>query len=283
MDVMTEVKFKTDGAQIILYPEAPDWEGPAAALGAFRAATPEAGREVLAQAMAHARSLGIRRLIGPMDGDTWHSYRFVTETDGSPAFLLEPQNKPHDVDVFRDAGFQPIGGYFSARVPLDARLASAPPPATDLTIQTWNGEDPEGLFAQVHDLSVQAFSKNAFYKPILREAFLAMYMPVVPMIRPELIFFARHNDGKLAGFLFGIPNYAEGPKPSSAILKTYASLARGAGRHLAHAFHTVAAGLGYQSAIHALIHDDNLSGLRSAAEGAEVFRRYTLFGLRLDG
>lgn len=280
---MTEVKFKIDGAQVTLYPEAPDWDGPAAALGAFRATTPEAGREVLAQAIAHVRDLGIRRLIGPMEGDTWHSYRFVTETDGSPAFLLEPQNKPHEVDLFRDAGFQPIGGYFSARVPLDARIVDAPAPTEDFTIETWDGENPEGLFGQVYDLSVEAFSKNAFYKLITREAFLAMYLPVVPMIKRELIFFARHPDGALAGFLFGIPNYAEGPTPTSAILKTYASQSRGAGRHLAHAFHTAAARFGYQTAIHALIHEDNLSGLRSAAEGAEVFRRYTLFGLRLDG
>jgi hypothetical protein len=37
------------------------------------------------------------------------------------------------------------------------------------------------------------------------------------------------------------------------------------------------------AAIHALIHDDNLSALRSATEGAHVFRRYGLYGLRLDG
>ena len=111
---------------------------------------------------------------------------------------------------------------------------------------------------------------------------MAMYMPMVPMLKRELIFFARRPDETLAGFLFGTPNYAEGPTPSSAILKTYASLEKGAGQHLAYAFHSAAFGAGYTSAIHALIHDDNLSALRSASEGADIFRRYGLFGLVLD-
>ena len=78
-----------------------------------------------------------------------------------------------------------------------------------------------------------------------------------------------------------IPNYAEGPAAKSAILKTYASLERGAGQHLAHAFHTAALAMGFTTAIHALIHDDNESARRSAAEGATIFRRYELLGLRL--
>jgi hypothetical protein len=40
------------------------------------------------------RSHGIGRVLGPMDGDTWHSYRFVTESDGSAGFLLEPPDRP---------------------------------------------------------------------------------------------------------------------------------------------------------------------------------------------
>ena len=280
---MTHHSFRAEGARITLWLDGPLWEGCATAtVGSFACKTPKAGTDVLAQAIAHARSHGLRRIIGPMDGDTWHSYRFVTQTDGSPAFLLEPGDNPVGVAVFQAAGFTQIGGYFSARVPLDRTALVAPPPTADFAVETWDGTNPEGLFDQVLDLSTQAFAGNAFYKPIMREAFLAMYLPMVPLLQPGLIFFARRADGTLAGFLFGTPNYAEGPKPRSVILKTYASLSRGAGAHLAHAFHKAAAAAGFETAIHALIHDDNLSGLRSAAEGADVFRRYGLFGLRLD-
>ncbi|WP_050528597.1 hypothetical protein [Pseudorhodobacter aquimaris] len=280
---MTQQVFRADGAKITAYLDAPEWDGmPAAALGAFTCKTAAAGADVLAQALAFIREAGLRRVIGPMEGDTWHSYRFVTQSDGSPEFLMEPADNPLALKVMQDAGFAQISRYFSARVPLAQVARTAPPATAAFEVSPWDGTNPEVLFDQVFTLSSAAFSRNAFYKPISRDAFLAMYMPMVPLLRQELIFFARRPDQSLAGFLFGTPNYAEGPKPRSAILKTYASLEKGAGQHLAHAFHTAALAGGYDTAIHALIHEDNLSALRSAAEGAEVFRRYGLFGLVLD-
>ncbi|MES0862950.1 hypothetical protein ABLN87_11385 [Ruegeria sp. SCPT10] len=280
---MTKESIRTDGAKLSIHLQGPEWDGaPAATIGDFSCKTPEAGLQALHQAIERIRSAGIDRIIGPMSGDTWHSYRFVSESDGSAPFLMEPANKPHDPDVFKAAGFAPISSYFSARVPL-AQTARSSLTATDaFTVEPWDGTNPEGLFRQVYHLSIKAFARNAFYKPISERDFLAMYMPVVPMLKRELIFFARRLDGSLVGFLFGIPNYAEGPKPKAAILKTYASLERGAGRHLASHFHKSALEQGFDTAIHALIHDDNQSAERSGVEGANVFRRYALFGLRLD-
>jgi hypothetical protein len=281
---MTEHRVETDGAKLTLYLDGPDWEGePTATLGAFTCRDADAGKDAVMTALDIVRSHGIGRVLGPMDGDTWHSYRFVTESDGSAGFLLEPPDRPKCLEALTGTGFVQIGGYFSARVTLPQASHTAPEPTDSFTVEAWDGTGPEALFEQVHALSTEAFSRNAFYKPISRDAFLAMYMPLVPMLRKELIFFARRPDGTLAGFLFGVPNYAEGPAPRTAILKTYASLEKGAGRHLSHAFHTAATDEGYGAAIHALIHDDNLSALRSATEGAHVFRRYGLYGLRLDG
>jgi hypothetical protein len=281
---MTEHVIDAEGAKLRVYLEAPDWnDAPTAAIGAFTCKDAGAGANVLQRALDMIRAHGIGQVIGPMDGDTWHSYRLVTETDGSPAFMLEPPERPLCRAALDAAGFTRISSYVSARVGLPQTAQTAPEDTAAFTVEPWDGTRPEALFDQVFALSREAFSRNAFYKPITREAFLAMYMPLVPMLKRELIFFARRPDGTLAGFLFGVPNYAEGPAPGTAILKTYASLEKGAGRHLAHAFHSAAAEAGYGSAIHALIHDDNLSALRSATEGAHVFRRYGLFGLRLDG
>lgn len=280
---MTKETIQTDGAKLSVYLQGPDWDDvPAATIGDFSCQTPEAGLEALKTAVARVRRAGIDRIIGPMSGDTWHSYRFVSDSDGSAPFLMEPTNKPHEPDVFRAAGFTTISKYFSARVSLAQSSRSDLAATEAFDIEPWDGTNPEGLFRQVYQLSVEAFSQNAFYKPISESDFLAMYMPVVPLLARELIFFARRPDGSLAGFLFGIPNYAEGPNPTAAILKTYASLERGAGRHLASHFHRSALNLGFKTAIHALIHDDNKSADRSVVEGAKVFRRYNLFGLRLD-
>jgi len=127
----------------------------------------------------------------------------------------------------------------------------------------------------------RAFSDNVLYKPSALGPFLAMYRPFLPLLKPDLVLFARDEAGALAGFLFAIPNYAEGPSPKSVILKTYASLRRGAGGLLARTFHARAQEMGYGTAIHALIHDDNTSADRSRRHGGEIFRRYALMGRRL--
>lgn len=67
--------------------------------------------------------------------------------------------------------------------------------------------------------------------------------------------------------------------PSSPTRSIAASrLSRGAGQHLAYAFRNAGLANGYETAIHAVIRDDNSSAVRSAAEGAEIFRRYDLLG-----
>ncbi|MEM9228136.1 MAG: hypothetical protein AAGB10_00875 [Pseudomonadota bacterium] len=274
--------FKVEGARATLFPDGPKWNGASAmTVGRFSCNGPESGAEVLGQIEARARSDGASGLIGPMDGDTWHSYRLVTQAGTRPPFLMEPRSNASDNEAFARAGFVPISSYFSAIVDLHVLDQRMPEPPADLTVECWDGRDEEALFAQVHALSSDAFSRNPFFKPIGFDAFLDMYRPVVPLLRPELILFARAPDGALRGFLFGVPNYAEGPQPGAVILKTYASLQKGAGHALSARFYQEAKRLGYRSAIHALIHDDNLSALRSAGNGAKVFRRYALMGRRL--
>lgn len=277
-------KITLGDARLTLYRDAPSWGEMTRtmAVGQFSCATAEGGADLLEQVAQQARKDGAEALIGPMDGDTWHSYRLITETDGSKPFLMEPSSKPHDIAAFKQAGFETVGSYFSASAPLAGIPTNAPRETGEFQIETWDGTAPEALFTQVHALSCEAFAKNPFYKPIDLKAFLAMYMPVVPLLKQQLILFARAKDSALVGFLFGIPNYAEGAQPSAVILKTYASLRKGAGHALSAQFYRASKELGYQTALHALMHDDNLSAIRSGLNGAEVFRRYALMGRRLD-
>lgn len=279
---MTKEVLKTDGGRLTLYWDAPEWDGvPTVAIGDIAFRSRADGTQILQQAIDMAGEKGFDRMIGPMSGDTWHSYRFVSESDGSPAFLMEPKEMPEARAAFHAAGFSVIGRYFSARQSLED-IGASPPESEGFRIEAWDGADPENLFRQVFHVSSQAFENNAFYKSITVEQFLAMYMPIVPMLKKELIFFARTPEGELAGFLFAIPDYAQGPESETVILKTYASLVRGAGRALVHACQTTAKSLGYKHLIHGLIHDANQSAERSEQEGGKIFRRYELLGLELN-
>ncbi|MBV7392966.1 hypothetical protein [Mameliella sediminis] len=275
---------KSDGARAKLYLDGPLWEGaPAATIGDFKCDSAEEGAALLRDLCGEMKAGGVTRVLGPMNGDTWHSYRLVTESDGTAPFLMEPKSGPHDLAAFEAAGFTPVSHYFSAHVAPETGIGPQPAPMPGIEIANWDGSAPEAHFAEVHALSSQAFSGNAFYQPIGLQDFLALYMPFVPLLKPDLIFTARDTaTGALLGYLFGIPNYGHGASPEQVILKTYASLRHGLGHHLARAFHIRARDMGFQQVIHALIHDDNASADRSRRHGGQVFRRYALMGRHLD-
>lgn len=276
--------IETDGARATLYRKGPSFNGRrTAAIGKFRCDSADAGRRLLHDAVERLTSERFEALIGPMDGDTWHSYRLVTQSDGSPAFLMEPTSAEHDLQAFQSAAFDPVFEYVSARQPLMAVERGNLHQDDDIVIDAWDGEDPEALFSEVHALSLQAFRNNPFYQPLALADFLSIYMPMVPLIRRELIFFARDAGGAMVGFFFALPDYQQGPQPKDVIFKTYASLVRGVGRRLVdHAVHASAA-LGFENAIHALMHDANPSANRSDRIGGKIFRRYALMGRLLDG
>ncbi len=280
---MAQPEIITEGkSSLAVYRNAPSWsEKNTAAIGQFKLRSAEEASTLVSRVVAKLKSEGFDAIIGPMDGDTWHSYRSVTESDGSPAYLMEPKSGAHDIGALNACGFQPISRYVSMRVATGDAIGEKPANRSDVEIVNWDGGNAEAFFGEVYDFSVEGFARNAFYKPITRDEFLGLYTPYVAFLNRDLIFFARHRNGELAGFLFGIPDYAQGPQTKTAILKTYASSVRGVGFLLADAFHRNALAGGFDTTIHALMHDDNISQDRSSMHGAEVFRRYALFGLDL--
>jgi hypothetical protein len=273
-----------DGAACTIYRDAPSWDGlRTAAVGRFRCEAAEAGRKLLDQVAATLASEGFEALIGPMDGDTWHSYRVVTESDGSPTFLMEPTSGACDGAAFAKAGFEPLSHYVSTRTTLDAAIGPEIAQVPGVSVTAWDGRDAGGLVAQLYAMSAAAFANNAFFKPLDQAGFLELYEPVMPLVDPRFVLFARDEAGALVGFLFGMPNRLEGAAPKSVILKTYASRVRGVGHVLADQFHRTARDTGFSDAIHALMHVDNISLERSKRYAGEVFRRYALLGRRLNG
>jgi hypothetical protein len=249
-----------------------------AALGAFTCETGEAGAALLEVTMARLAAEGFGAVLGPMNGDTWASYRLVVDSDGAPPFLMEPHNPVFYPSAFEATGFAIVSRYFSAERAVDARHPgrALPPGHVFKPFGKSVGE-----LEHIHALSLVAFAQNAFYAPITAERFIASYTPFLDKVDPDLVLLAEDEAGALKGFLFAVPNYAEGAAPGSVILKTYASLTKGLGSALAAEFHRRAAVKGYRRVIHALMHEDNLSAMHSGNLGARVFRRYALWGKTL--
>jgi hypothetical protein len=277
---VSDFELSIGGARCRVWPDGPDWGGaPAAAIGKLEFDSAQAGAALLNLACGKLREAGRSAVLAPMDGDTWHAYRAVTQSDGSPPFALEPTSGLGDVAALQAAGFEPVTAYVSARAPVP-QPGGGGPHAPGLTVRAWDGQGADALLDRLFALAGGSFSDKLFFKPIGREDFLALYRPLLAAVDPRLVLFAFDAGGDLAGFLFGLPDWAQGNAPDTAILKTYASRRGGAGHLLAHAFHERARDLGYSHVIHALMHVDNVSLERSAMHGGTIFRRYSLFGRR---
>ena len=270
------------GARALVYRDAPVWDGlRCAAIGGITFENAAEGTELLNLLSDTLRSEGFQGLLGPMDGDTWHSYRVVTETDGSPPFLMEPVSGEHTLQALTQAQFHPVSSYVSSRARLADTLSDEPVSVPGVTITPWDGQDADILIRQLFKMSAGAFASNSFFKPISIEAFLALYEPLLPLIDHRHVLFAHHEEAGLVGFLFGMPDRAATDETPAAILKTYASGLRGVGHLLADTYHRSALEMGHSHVIHALMHETNASLSRSKQHKAHIFRRYALMARKL--
>ena len=81
-------------SSLAFYADAPLWEGQSCgAIGQFDFKSVEDGLVLIQHAVNRAK--GLYALFGPMNGDTWHSYRVVRETSDRAPFPMEPVSYTH--------------------------------------------------------------------------------------------------------------------------------------------------------------------------------------------
>lgn len=262
------------------------------AIGHFSADSADATAAVLKRACAELRAQGCTRAIGPMDGNTWRKYRFVTEAGDTPPFFLEPINPSEWPAWWQASGFAPLAEYYSsAGADLsvrDPRLDSVAARMRDAGIAI-RPLDPTQFGAEldrIYDVSVVSFQSNYLYTPLPRVAFTGQYRAIEKLVRPELVLLAEQA-GKPIGYVFALPDLAEaqrGEPIRTVIVKTLAVLpgrsGAGLGALLLAEAHEAAHRLGYSRVIHALMHASNRSRNLSA-HYARTIRRYTLFSRAL--
>jgi GNAT superfamily N-acetyltransferase len=278
----------------LFWRDVPEWpDARLGAIGHYAARGPAEGVALLDVACAGLAEAGCGIAVGPMDGNTWRSYRLVTERGTEPPFLMEPDNPDDWPQHFTGAGFEVIATYHSslAELPLapDPRLAAvrirleaAGVRVRDLDLARF-AEELDGIYA----LSLASFAHNFLYTPISREEFVAQYLPYAQRIEPRLVLIAE-QEGRAVGFLFGIPDWLEAARTgraTTAILKTVAvdpvRRHAGLGAWLVALAQERAEALGYRRVIHALMHDANPS-TNISRRYARVMRRYALYARRLE-
>ena len=236
---------------------------------------------------------GIETIIGPLNGTTWNTYRYVTEKGNGRPFLLEPWNEDYSVSLFEKLGFKPLAGYISTvmegmnsngRKNLDKKIEKLKKfdYYKDTRVESAENKDLLKVLNKVYDLTVEAFKNNFLYSELEREIFLKMYMSYEDKIVKKF-FKMLYLKGELIGYVFGIPDYTElgyKGKIDTIILKTIAVSpeynGKGMGYILINSLIEEAGKEGYENVIYALMHESNVSKNIGLLLG-NMLRRYTLF------
>ena len=265
-------------------------------IGHFAATDREAAAALLAQACTELAAAGCTLAVGPLDGNTFRAYRFVTrrsfEGPPHPPFFLEPDNPDEWPAGFVAAGFTPLSDYYSALTTLDGpdprlEALAAPLDQERITVRALEPANFDANLARLYDLVMVSFQHALLFAPISREEFMAQYTPLRAVLIPQLVLLAEQA-GRLVGFLLALPDLAQaqrGEPVDTVILKTVAVLPEwrnaGLGGALVALVQEEARRLGFRRAIHALMQAGNVSR-RISARYAWPMRQYTLFAKPLS-
>ncbi|MBI6546561.1 MAG: hypothetical protein HY692_07185 [Cyanobacteria bacterium NC_groundwater_1444_Ag_S-0.65um_54_12] len=266
---------------------------------------------LLASAVGWLHGRGSKIVRGPINFDTWHSYRFVTKGSEFPPFFLEPYHPPYYPTFWERYGFAASARYCSHQHDDMSQIVAALEPHYQKALRSAFTFRPLDLgrwseeLRLYHELSCEIFRANWGYTPLGFSEFARLYAASRPLLDTGMSWFAQDRAGHYVGFIFGLPDHsrairamrgASGPvgamrflgarrKPTSAILKTLGVLpaARGSnvGFALGYLFHRQLLEQGYQQAIHALMLDDNASRRMSFTKGGRMMREYAVFDLTL--
>ena len=249
--------------------------------------------EIFNQIFENLKKNGIETIIGPLNGTTWNTYRYVTDRGNHAPFLLEPFNEDYYVKLFEKIGFKPLTYYISTimenmnpvqRGHLSKKIEKLKKfdYYKDITVKSAENEDLMAVLNKVYDLTIEAFKNNFLYSKLDREIFLKMYMSYEDKIVKKFFKMLYLKD-ELIGYVFGIPDYAElqyKEKIETMILKTIAISPRyngkGMGYILIDELVKEAERSGYKNVIYALMHEKNISKNIGSLLGDEL-RRYALF------
>lgn len=258
-------------------------------IGDFVAADAASAEALLTDACTRLTQEDVQLAIGPVNGSTWHSYRFVTWSSAQAPFFMEPQNPIEYPQYFLHSGFTSLAKYYSAitdDLSADELVVAALEDKMSrlgVSIRKLDVRDFERDLEQIHSLCAESFKNNFLYSPTSKSAFISQYAAVRQFVQPELVLLAEQYD-QVVGFVFAIPNIAD-PNRQTLIVKT---LARRPARRYAGLGHLLlsrvqrqAQSMGYTRAIHALMHEDNDS-VALSNRYAKTIRRYELYARLLS-
>src|SRR5690606_15447411 len=178
-----------------------------AMVGTYRAEDhPEAVRLLFDALETQAKSSGIHRLIGPMDGSTWENYRVHDDAD-LPLCLMEMQHPAYYVQQWKENGFVLVAHYYSCKTnrldlvseEVDAIRASVE--SRGVSIRPIDLDNYEQELVRLHPFLLTGFESNFLYSPISLSSFLEKYLPLRSYLHEPFVLIAEDR-GEVVGIFF---------------------------------------------------------------------------------
>lgn len=160
-----------------------------------------------------AKELGLKKLVGPIDGSIWIKYRFKVDNFNREPYTCEPYNRKGYKVNWEDNGYKVCEEYVSnyMRVPTEC------PEKEDKLLERFKKRGYEILtlrdkkfnvvIEEIYDLMIRLYSGFPMFKNITKEQFLNLYNPLSRILNPDMVFLA-YKDGVLKGFSISLPNYS---------------------------------------------------------------------------
>lgn len=280
-------------------------------IGSFKSINNQsAATHILSQATKELKSIGATRVIGPINGNTWHSYRLNTGPYEQESFLKEPTNPKYYPDLWLNAGFTVCEKY-ETRITTsrDAAISQAKfykrSVKKGYTFSAITAENYNEALHVIYDLSMEIFKDNIFFTPINFEDFRELYLPAKAIVLDDLSWIAFGPDKKPAGFIFSYPDYIKAVesmrgdvgmrakfrfvvnrrKAQRVCVKTLGVLPQTRGTGLSGALtwltYSNAFKLGYKESLMCLMHEKNESR-HFGGNGDNLYRSYHLYEAPLE-
>ena len=262
------------------------------AIGHYAATDAQYGEAVLQHACRELKHRRCDIAVGPLDGNTWRNYRFITERGDAKPFFLEPDNPDEWPLHFDNAGFSTLAHYVSEINPDMANrqpeLGSLREKFANLGVQIdpVDVDNPVDDMAGIYRVVCESFRNAFMYTPLDVDSYCSLYEPMLMQVDPRLILVAKHA-GEVVGFILGPPDFLQlkyQHRMDAIVIKTVAVLPQkeysGLGRILIVDLLENAINMGFTTAISALMHVQNRSQKISGG-CAEPMRAYALFAKEL--
>lgn len=157
-----------------------------------------------------ARELGFDEIVGPMNYDTWMSYRWALN-DYDVKYYPDCDNPKYYVDFIEKLGYKILYTYRSAHIKIDNKLywlgkiISAKKKAEGFKFEFVHGRKAYAKVKEIFDISVDAFNDAYLYSEIPFVVFEKIYLEWIRKIDDVAVYMVYKN-GEPVGFEMGYLN-----------------------------------------------------------------------------